>query len=107
MSRYKVQKFGRSTNPDEIVTIDTPVGFIQVMGKNLEVKLPESLTAHKGMKRAAQHAKFLSVDGERVYPKWSVLTPITNDDGEIAGAREPGEFVVGAVADEAENSDEN
>jgi hypothetical protein len=101
LTDYKVQQFGRSVRESEIITIDTPLGFIQVTGKNVEVLLPKALTAHKGMKRAAQHSKYLAVDGDRVYPKWTVLSPVTNKDGEIVDAVPPDEFVV-AVGEQTE-----
>ncbi len=101
--KMRTQQFGLCKKPSQLVTIETPVGFISISGKNIEVEIPACLRAHKGRERAIEHARWLSVDGEIVSPKYSILSPVTDSEGSIIGLESPNEFFVACGAGDMED----
>jgi hypothetical protein len=81
----------------EVIVIETPEGLLRVKMLDkfrFELELPGGMVAHRSEDRAMTGARFLQKDGERLVPKYQILQPITDQEGEIKGVRQPPVFRV-------------
>jgi len=83
------------------IVIETPMGFIHIREikvkdgrgrkhRRVEMLLPPGLTANRGEERAKQSARFVEMaeDG-RVRPKYEVLVPELDHEGNLVGVKMP------------------
>jgi len=78
--------------PLKPVVIETPEGLIKIQithGRKLMIELPGEMRAWHGEDRAKQNLRFLEIDGDRVKPKFEVLTPVKDDEGNLVGIDMP------------------
>lgn len=74
------------------VFIDTPAGFVRIVrsqGRKIVISTPESLTVSRGQERAAESAKYVRVDGDKVYPRYGILVPKVDESGELEDTTAP------------------
>jgi hypothetical protein len=93
-----VQKLRPESNKP--IVIETPLGLIEIevimVGsespkRSYQIKLPGRMVAHKGRERALSDGKWVrqTPDG-KIVPKFSMLVPDYDENGDFTGLKEPG-----------------
>lgn len=77
------------------IVIETPLGLI-VMNRmkedprKVQIGLPEGMNAYIGEDRALKEARFIEKDElGRLQPKFGMLTPVTDESGELSDVTAP------------------
>lgn len=69
------------------ICISTPLGLLSIRvtddKKKVVVRMPESMTAHRGFDRAANSSKYVELQNGHARPKYKLLKPVVDDDGNV------------------------
>lgn len=78
------------------LVIETPEGLIEILhaaagrSRGIVITTPGHMRCHRGRDRAMKNARFLREDTSgRILPKFHLLTPNVDEEGEIAFVSEP------------------